>query len=244
MKYIRLRIANFRAVSEAEIQFGENGITLVRGPNEIGKTSLGESIRLLFEYPDNSKHSDIIAIIPVHVDAGPEIELEAESGAYRFIYTKRFHKKPETTLNILKPKPENLTGRLAHERANAILRETLDVNLWKALSISQGTEINQPKLVGQTWLSAALDREAGGHSSDQHAENLFDAVKKEYLLYLTENGAERKDVTEVHNAPAGYQADIQRNEQAIRDLDHDVDHAAGLRKEIVQLRRTEQGIVA
>ena len=156
MKYTRLRIANYRAVSEAKIQFGENGITLVRGPNEIGKTSLGESIRLLFEFPD------IIAIIPDHIDAGPEIELEAESGAYHFIYAKRFYKKPETKLNILKPKPENLTGRQAHDRANTILRETLDINLWKALSIRQGTEINQPKLVGQTWLSAALDREAGG----------------------------------------------------------------------------------
>ena len=63
-------------------------------------------------------------IAPVHRDVGPEIELEAESGPYVFTYSKRFIKKPETKLTITKPKPENLTGRDAHDRAEAILKET------------------------------------------------------------------------------------------------------------------------
>jgi len=75
MKYIRLRIANYRGVDKAKVEFAGTGITLIRGPNEAGKTSLGEAIRLLFEYPDNSKHREILAIKPVHRDEGPEIEL-------------------------------------------------------------------------------------------------------------------------------------------------------------------------
>ena len=104
MRYIRLRIANYRGISEAIVEFARTGITLVHGPNEVGKTSLGEAIWLLFEYPDSSKSHDVSAIKPVHRDAGPEIELEAESGPYRFTYFKRYFKKPETQLTIIKPK--------------------------------------------------------------------------------------------------------------------------------------------
>lgn len=243
MRYISLRIANYRGVSEAKIEFGGSGITLVRGPNEAGKTSLGEAIRLLFDYHDNSKHRDVIAIKPVHRDVGPEIELEAESGSYRFTYLKRFFKKPETRLIIVRPKPENYIGRQAHERAEAILRETLDVDLWKALSIRQGTEINQPILAGQTWLSAALDRAAGGHSADAHAEDLFEAVRMEYLRYFTESGAEKREVIEHRKALTDCHSEVQRIEQVIRDLEHDVDQAAGLKRELSRLRRSELDIV-
>ena len=79
MKFLRLRIANYRGVSSAEVRFSPLGITLVQGPNEAGKTSLGEAIGLLFEYPDNSKHRAVDAVRPVHRDEGAEIEREAES---------------------------------------------------------------------------------------------------------------------------------------------------------------------
>ncbi|MFB3123461.1 MAG: AAA family ATPase, partial [Candidatus Binatia bacterium] len=133
MRLLRLRLANYRGIDESEVRFGPKGITIVEGPNEAGKTSLSEAIRLLFDYLDSSKHSEIKAIKPVTRDVGPEIELEAKSGPYAFTYFKRFHKKPETTLTITSPKPENHTGREAHERAEQILRETIDIDLWKAL---------------------------------------------------------------------------------------------------------------
>jgi len=163
----------------------------VQGPNEAGKTSLGEAIGLLFEFPDSSKHRSVEAIRPVHRDEGPEIELHAESGPYTFTYFKRFHKKPETKLNITRPKPENHTGREAHERAEAILRETLDIDLWKALTIQQGDAIHQPALAKQPSLSAALDNVAGGRPADPREEVLFDRVLEEYSRYCSGRGAER-----------------------------------------------------
>jgi hypothetical protein len=239
MKFIRLRVANYRGIAAAEVKFGPTGITLMQGPNEAGKTSLGEAIGLLFEYLDSSKHRNIEAIKPVHRDEGPEIELQAESGPYAFTYLKRFLKRPETKLTITKPKPENHTGREAHERAEAILRETLDIDLWKALMIQQGDAIHQPVLTKQTSLSVALDKAAGGHPADPREEGLFDKVREEYLRYYTERGAERKELVESRKAQIDAEAEVAHIEQAIRDLDQDIDRAAALQRELGQLKKQE-----
>ena len=198
MRFLRLRLANYRGIDESEVRFGSKGITIVEGPNEAGKTSLSEAIRLLFDYLDASKHSEVKAIKPVTRDVGPEIELEAKSGPYVFRYFKRFHKKPETTLAITSPKPANHTGREAHERAEEILRETIDINLWKALCIQQGEAVQQADLSKQSSLSAALDIAAGGHRADPREESLFDKVREEYGRYFTERGSEKKELQEAH----------------------------------------------
>ena len=240
MKFLRLRVASYRGVPSAEVIFAPTGITLVQGPNEVGKTSLGEAIGLLFEFPDSSKHRAIEAIRPVHRDEGPEIELQAESGPYTFTYFKRFHKKPETQLNVTRPKPENHTGREAHDRAEAILRETLDIDLWKALTIQQGDAIHQPALAKQPSLSAALDKVAGGRPADPREEGLFDRVREEYSRYYTGHGAERKELTESRKAQTRAQAEIAGIEQELRDLEQDIDRAVALQRELGQLQRKEE----
>lgn len=240
MRFLYLRVANYRGISAAEIKIAQTGITLVQGPNEVGKTSLGEAIGILFEFPDSSKHRVVEAIRPVHRDEGPEIELQAESGPYAFTYFKRFYRKPQTKLTITRPNPENHTGREAHERAEAILRETLDIDLWKALTIQQGDAIQQPVLANQTSLSAALDKVAGGHPADPRVEGLFDKVREEYSRYYTERGAERKELTESRKVQTDAQIEVARIEEAIRDLEQDIDRAATLQRELGQLRCKEE----
>ncbi|RJR29889.1 MAG: hypothetical protein C4576_34465 [Desulfobacteraceae bacterium] len=240
MKFLHLRISSYRGVHSIKITFTPTGITLVRGPNEVGKTSLGEAIGILFEFPDSSKHRSVEAIRPVHRDEGPEIELEAESGPYTFTYFKRFHKKPETRLTVTRPKPENLTGRDAHDRAEAILRETLDIDLWKALTIQQGEPIQQPALSKQTSLSAALDKAACARPAGQREEGLFEKVREEYSRYYTAHGAEKKELAESRKALTATQMEVARTEQAICDLEQDIDRAVALQKELAQLRRKEE----
>lgn len=244
MKFVRLRVSNYRGIASTEVKFGPAGITLVQGPNEAGKTSLSEAIGILFEYLDSSKHRNIENIRPVHRDEGPEIELQAESGPYAFTYLKRFHKKPETKLSITRPKPENHTGREAHERVEAILQETLDINLWKALTIQQGDGIHQPVLTKQTSLSAALDNVAGGRPADPQEEGLFDRVREEYLRYHTERGADRKELVEARGTLAEAESEVRRIEQAIKNLDQDIDRAASLQRELVQLKKREVELTA
>jgi DNA repair exonuclease SbcCD ATPase subunit len=240
MKFIHLRIANYRGITASEVKFASDGITLVQGPNEAGKSSLGEAIGLLFECPDSSKNRNMEAIRPVHRDEGPEIELQAESGPYAFTYFKRFYKKPQTKLTIARPKPENLTGREAHERAEGILRETLDIDLWKALAIQQGDAIQQPVLTKQISLSAALDKAAGGRPADPREEGLFGRVRDEYGRYFTERGAEKKELHEARKLREDTKAEVVEVEQRIHDLERDIEREASLQRKLGQLRTQEE----
>lgn len=236
MRLLRLRLANYRGIDRSEVIFNPQGLTVVEGPNEAGKTSLGEAISLLFDYLDSSKHSDIKAIKPVTLDVGSEIELEAESGPYVFTYFKRFHKKPETTLTIAIPKQENHTGREAHERAKEILRETIDIDLWKALCIQQGEAVRQADLSKQRSLSAALDIAAGGHRTDPREESLFDKVRAEYGRYFTERGRERKELQESKKAQEESAAEVASLETQIQNLEKDIARAAELGRELERLK--------
>jgi DNA repair exonuclease SbcCD ATPase subunit len=242
MRLLRLRLANYRGINESEVQFGPQGLTIVEGPNEAGKTSLSEAIRLLFDYLDSSKHSEVKAIKPVTRDVGSEIELEAESGPYRFTYFKRFHKKPETSLTITNPKPENHTGREAHVRAEEILRETIDIDLWKALCIQQGGAVQQADLSNQTSLSAALDIAAGGHRADPREESLFDKVREEYGRYFTERGSEKKELQEAQKAQEETETEVASLEKQIQNLEKDIVRAADLGLELERLEKQEQDL--
>ena len=125
MRILSLRLANFRGVAEREITLPHNGVVVIEGPNEIGKSSMAEAFDLLLSELDSSKKKKVTAIKPVHLDEGPEVEAEIETGQYRFRYRKRFLKRPETVLTVTAPRAESHTGRTAHERVNQILDETM-----------------------------------------------------------------------------------------------------------------------
>ena len=62
--------------------------------------------------------------------------------------------------------------------SNEILKETLDVDLWKALSIMQGEAIDQPDLKNKQALSAALDKAAGVQPAASQELGLFKKFRR------------------------------------------------------------------
>ncbi len=196
MKLIRIRIDDYKGVSSREIEFADSGITIIQGPNEIGKSSLAEAIGVVFEMKASAGDKHARAIRPVHRDADPHIFIEAMSGPYHFIYEKTFRPRGgSTSLQVLEPAAErnNYTADAAHNKANQILQETLDKDLWDALIIRQGDMIRISDMKGRVALMAALDAAAGGVAMDRQAESLFEAVEKKYLEYHTRDG-KRNDV--------------------------------------------------
>ncbi len=186
----RLRLTNFRGVVDREITFPDQGVVVVCGPNEIGKSSMLEALDLLLTYRDRSSHRDIKAVKPANADVGAQVEAEISTGPYRFVYRKRFHKKSMTELEIIEPKRENLGADEAHERVDAMLAETLDTKLWDAQRVLQSASTAAVNLSGCDALSRALDAVGGDtETGPSGAESLLiDRIDAEYLKYFTGTG--------------------------------------------------------
>lgn len=234
MKLHQIVLRNWRGVEERTVTFAPTGVTVVEGPNESGKSSLVEALDALFDHLDDSKKRDILAIKPVHKDAGAEVEAEIETGGFRFTYFKRFHKKPETRLTVTQPRAESLTGRDAHERAEAILGETVDIALWRALRIEQGQEVAQANLAGQRSLSAALDRAAGVARTGEAEETLFAAARTEFERYFTATGAARKETTAAEAEVVRLETGLAQDRADLARLVADVERSAQLDREAVE----------
>ncbi len=239
MRILRIALRNYRGVSDRTVEFAPDGVTIVEGPNEIGKSSIAEAIDRIIEDLDSTTRQRIQAVKPVDRDAGPEVMIEAETGPYAFRYKKRFLRDRVTELEIYRPRPENHTGREAHERVQAILSETVDMALWKALRMQQGDVVGQAALADQTSLSAALDRSAGESPAGGEEVTLFGLAHAEYLQYWTETGRRKQAVAEMERAIERATQEIARIEEAIRGIEADVE--ASVRLEAEARRLVERG---
>lgn len=220
----RLRLTNFRGVAQREITFPDQGVVVVCGPNEIGKSSMLEALDLLVAYRDRSTHRDVKAVKPAHIDAGAEVEAEISTGPYRFVYRKRFHKKAMTELEIIEPKREQLSGDDAHERVEAMLADTLDTKLWDAQRVLQSASTDAVKLSGSDALSRALDAAAGETDTTATGDEslLIDRVDAEYLKYFTATGRPTGVWKAAIDRVKAAQADVDQWLLAVEEIDERV----------------------
>ncbi len=184
MRILRLSLENWRGVDSREVTFSD-GVTVIEGPNEIGKSTIVEAIRLLFSELDSSKKHGVKSIKPVDKDVGSRVEAEIKSGNYHFVYSKTFNKSNNTSLNILAPANKQHTGREAHEQAEQILAATVDMALWEALLVDQGEKVALANIRDSAGLAKALDEAAGSSSSGAEDTGLYATVQAEYERYFT-----------------------------------------------------------
>lgn len=220
----RLRLTNFRGVRDREITFPDHGVVVVCGPNEIGKSSMLEALDLLLTYRDRSTHRDVKQVKPSNADVGALVEAEITTGPYRFVYRKQFHKKTRTELDILEPRRENLTGDEAHERVEAMLKETLDTSLWDAQRVLQAAATDAVNLSGSDALSRALDAAAGDVTDAASGTDslLIDLIDTEYERYFTKTGKPARDWKAVAERVNAAEEQVRRCRAAVEDVNERV----------------------
>jgi len=235
MRIHRLTLRNYRGVEEATVEFAETGVTVVEGDNDIGKTSLGEAIKLILDYADNSTARAVRAVQPVGKDVGAEIELEATMGPYRFNYKKRFHRDQFTELQIHEPSPENLAGREAHNRVEKIFNESTDTALFRALWLEQGIDLQQADISDTGTLGAALDRAAGRDVAGEEEHSLYDRVEQEYKRYWTPTWQPNSGFKRYQEARDEAQSEVDRLDADLKELEGTVQSCASLGQQIERL---------
>lgn len=204
MRLVRVSLRDFRGVTESTVGLGD-GVTVVEGPNEVGKSSIAEAIRLVRGLKASSRRRSVLSVQPVGRDVGPEVELELRTGAYDLVLRKRWLRSPLTELTVRAPEPEHLTGDQAHDRYLAILAETVDVALLDALDVVQGESLDQPGLAQITALHRALDSSSGelaGHDA------LLERIEQEHGRYFTATGRMTGDYKRAAEKVASFESEV------------------------------------
>lgn len=190
MRIHRLTLRNVKGVSERTVTFPDTGVIVIEGPNEVGKSTLLEALdRLLDSRCKASSRSQAVrAMQPVGLDAGPYVEAELTVGPYRVVFAKQWLRQTTTTLRVLAPVPEQLSGDEAQVRMHRILDECLDRPLFEALRFAQAGELTQIPLADSSVLAEALDGAAGADLHTEGGADLLSAVEQEFLTYFTPTG--------------------------------------------------------
>lgn len=238
MRITRVVLENYRGVDECRIDLAAEGVTIIEGENEVGKSSLAEALHLVFAYADSSKSSAVKDVQPVHRDAAPRVEVELTTGPYRLVYAKRWLRRPETTLTVLEPTRQQLTGREAHDRVNQILDETLDRDLWDALRLEQGGDLVQRSYVMPS-LSRALEAAVGAERTGHDEDELWHRIVAERDRYWMANGRPSTERARLAERVATAAAVVAEVETAIRDVEARTDEMARLEGAAVELRTAQ-----
>ncbi len=239
MKIHRISLRDFRGVVEADVEFATDGVTIVQGPNEVGKSSLADALDMLIADPDSSSKSRVKAAQPVGRDVGPWVEVDIECGPYRLTYSKRWVRGAGTELLIESPAREQLQGRAAHDRVTAIIAETMDAELFAALRHQQGVPLGQAELAGSDSLMHALDAAAGsGSESAEPGGALIDAIDRERQIWSTPTGEPNKARKDLREAAAAAEVALDGAEGSLRALEGRVEEFRRLDGELA--RNAEQ----
>ena len=239
MRLHRLVLSNYRGITHRTIDFAERGVTVVSGPNEVGKSSMIEALDLLLESKDRSSKKDVKQVKPTHADVGSEVTAEISTGSYRFVYRKRFHKKCETELTILAPQREQITGDEAHDRVRAMLAETVDTGLWQAQRGVQAASTAAVDLSACDALSRALDVAAGdaadlaGLSGTEPL--LIEKIDAEYARYFTGTGRPTGEWSAARAELTAADGDVAECAAAVADVDERVRRHAEFAAQLAEL---------
>lgn len=183
-----------------------DGLNVVVGPNEMGKSTLLDALRAALFEKHSSKAQPITALQNDRNQAAPVVELafELDDGVYRI--AKRFVKKPYARLSC--PDGRTLEGDAAEDALRRLLgfdepgktgakAETL--GMWNVLWVQQGHSFGELDIPGtaRSSLHNALEAEVGTVLGGRRGRALPQVVEAQLAVLVTSGGKPRGSYKEL-----------------------------------------------
>lgn len=213
MRITRLHVSDYRGISDICVDL-KPGVNVIYGPNEAGKSSLVEAVRLLRSAKDSARSKTVRAVQPVDRDVAPQVEAVFWADGCQATYSKRWLKSPGTELVFSGKKNESVIGGQAHDAFNAWLATVCDPRLLEILDAHQGESFIQVELGSADGVKKAL---AG--VDNENAEALLGLVEREYGKFFTPTGREKKHVSAAREDLAQIQDQIEKITDQLGALD-------------------------
>ena len=112
MRFAKLQIENFKAITSAELELGP-GLNVLYGPNDLGKSTLGVALRAALLLPSNSAAAS--DYVPWHEAVAPVVTLTFVDDSGNFWKVSKRFTENDATLSFSKDGKEFSVD--AHERA-------------------------------------------------------------------------------------------------------------------------------
>lgn len=185
----------------------QDGLNVVVGPNEMGKSTLLDAFRAVLFERHTSKARPITALQNDRNQAAPVVELTFELEHDVFRITKRFVKKPYAKLTC--PDGRILEG----DNAEASLRSLLGfyesgntgakpdtMGMWNILWVQQGWSFRTLDVPdsARTNLHSALESEVGNVLGGRRGRALPQSIEKQLEILITSNGRPRGNYKELN----------------------------------------------
>lgn len=177
-----------------------DGLNVIVGPNEMGKSTLLDALRAALFEKYSSKAQPITALQNDRNQAAPVVELAFEVGEGTYRIRKRFVKKPYA--HLFCPDGRKLEGDEAEDTLRDLLGfdepgksgakpETL--GMWNVLWVQQGQSFGALNLPdsARSNLHSALESEVGEVLGGKRGRALPDAVDKQLSELVTKTGRPR-----------------------------------------------------
>ncbi|MXX05967.1 MAG: AAA family ATPase [Gammaproteobacteria bacterium] len=249
MKLRSLALNQFRKFTQTTRLDGiGDGLNIVGGPNELGKSTLLAALRAVIFEKYDSKAAPIKELQNTRNQAAPVVMLEFElaDGIYRI--TKRFVKKPYARLDC--PDGTELQGEEAEEKLRTLLNfgkpdnrgaKPESLGMWSVLWVQQGDSFGSLGIPqsARSSLHGALDTQVGAVLGGERGRKLPQAIQARLDELVTPaNGRPRGEFKALGERVVDLEESLNQLREHRRELTEALDDLEAAQED---LKRLESG---
>ena len=228
MKLRALELDQFRKFDRpVRIQGLSDGLNLIVGPNEMGKsTLLAALVAALFE-KHRSSAKTVQSFQPSRHRTAPQVSLDFEVDGRPYRIEKQFIKRPFAHLHL--PDGARIDGDDAEAELERLLAfdqagRRSDGDIWGVLWVAQGRSFDLPAFGdgARATLQSCLDAEIGQAIGDERGPALRAAIEAALLELVDRRGKPKGRYQALERELAELRHEISRLEQGAAELDQDL----------------------